>query len=657
MIGNIYHRTSCRQDPLPQIQPGKLLPTIVACPEFLSFPCLSRLAIYTLLESAFSYVLALTPNFIMTPLTIRRMVGEFREQNGFAGAEEHCFAPWYMHQAYHLPRLKALAQSSDGNYDFGIDGFHLADGPKLILVQAKLTESLQLIAKGFKELERGLHEIARSLEGIGTEGHIQNKVLVNLSAVLNRLTPEERLGLVIELEVVHLSPVDDEVLANTFREVMGRLKEAVEHALPNNTCHIRQIGPGALGPAEVLVVPPEESPLRLRGFHEFSAGECWKMITGIGHLADLVDLYKVRRDDLFSRNVRYYLNSTTNTKKGAAGKMRATLKAMCVEGKVEPERFAPFHNGVTIFAKRAVLDGDGVRLRDPYVLNGCQTIKNAFFFRYDDKLQNKIKNDLWDRVSVPIRIIETGDGELVRTITVNNNRQNAMSPAALRANDEVQIRIEKRFKNRGIFYQRQEGALDAIKQDKPQLLEDEYVNSQGNCVDIDDLACAIAASRGNVIWAQRPKDLFESDNAYGAVFDEKRTLRSVVFLTFLQNLHDVVGLVLKMDLKLAPKTDGPKPTRFRYETICLLTRYLAREGNGEFVVEWGTKLYGRKEPFREEIRKILNSTKSRIRVEFNAAFMTLERGTSTTEAFEKCQKNLKLGEDIDPFAIFAELDE
>lgn len=585
------------------------------------------------------------------------MVGEFREQNGFVGTEEHCFAPWYMHQSYHLPEVKAFAQSSDGNYDFGIDAFYIADDPKLVLVQAKLTEGLQLIAKGFKELERVLPEIARSLEGICTEENIQNKVLVNLRAALNRLTPEERSGLVIELQVVHLSAEDEEILANKFREVMARLKEAVEHTLPNNTCHIRQIGPRALVPIDVLVVPPEETSLRLRGFHEFGAGASCKMITGIGHMADLVDLYKVRRDDLFSRNVRYYLTSKKNREKGPAGKMRATLKAMCVEGKVEPERFAPFHNGVTIFAKRAILDGDAVRLRDPYVLNGCQTIKNAYYFRHDEKLRDKIKTDLWDRVSVPIRIIETGDGELVRTITVNNNRQNSMSSAALRANDEVQIRIEKRFKNGGIFYERQEGALDAIKQDKPQLLEDEYVNSHGTCVAIDDLACAIAASRGNVIWAQRPKDLFESDNAYGAVFDENKTLRSVVFLTFLQNLHDVVGLVLKMDLNLAPKADGPKPARFLPETICLLTRYLAREGMDEFVTEWGTQLVGRDKRFREEIRKILNSQKSRIRVEFNAAFMTLERGASTTEAFERCQKNLKLGEDFDPFAIFAELDE
>lgn len=590
---------------------------------------------------------------------IRQMVGEFRERNGFVGAKEHRFAAWYLHQSYEVPEVKALAQSSDGSYDFGIDAFHFADGGTLVLVQAKLTEGLQLIAKGFKELQKVLPEIARSIEGIGTEENIQNKVLVNLRAALNRLTPEERVGLGIELQVLHLSAEDDVILANKFREAMAKLKEAVEDALPNHTCRIRQVGSRGLGPHDVKVVPPEETFLRLRGPHAFSAGESCKMITGIGHLADLVELYCVRRDEIFSRNVRYYLLSKKNTEKGPAGKMRATLKEMCVEGKLEPERFATFHNGVTIFAKRAVVDGDGVRLRDPYILNGCQTIKNAFFFRYDNHIRNRIKAGLWGRVAVPVRIIETGNEDLVRKVTVNNNRQNSMSSAALRANEAVQIRLEQRFKDRGILYERQAGALDAILGSNPDLLEDEYENAQGNSVDIHELARAIAASLGKVSWALHPNDLFESDKAYESSFDEKRTLGSIVFLTFLQNLHDVMGLVLKKDLNLAPKAEGPKPTRFLYQTICLLTRYLAREDMGEFVAEWGTKLYGRHGQLREEIRKILNSPKSRIRAEIAGNFMTLEHGDSETinAAFEKCQKNLKLRENTDPFAAFAELDE
>ena len=79
----------------------------------------------------------------------------------------------------------------------------------------------------------------------------------------------------------------------------------------------------------------------------------------------------------------------------------------------------------------------------------------------------------------------------------------------------------------------------------------------------------------------------------------------------------------------------------------------------DFVVKWGTKLQGRNGVFRDEIRKILNSPKSRIRSEIASNFMTLESGDteSLSDAFTKCQKELKLKDSIDPFVAFCRLDE
>jgi len=318
-----------------------------------------------------------------------------------------------------------------------------------------------------------------------------------------------------------------------------------------------------------------------------------------------------------------------------------------------------FHNGITMFSRKAQVVESQVRVCDPYVLNGCQTIKNAFFFRFDSNLKSRIKEDLWRRVSVPVRIIETTDDELVRAVTVNNNRQNAMSPAALRSNDRVQIRLEQRFKERGIVYQRQEGAFDNIWATRPELLEDEYENTQGTWVDIHDIARAIAGAAGEISLALHPNDLFESDAAYERCFDEATRLRSIVFLTFLQNLHDVMGLVLKKDLNLTPKVSGPKPSRLIYHTICLLTRYLAKEGMHRFVAECGARLRYRDKAFREEIRKILNSHSSGIRSAIAKTFMTLESGEANevNSAFDECKSSLRLKDGIDPFKAFSDLDE
>src|SRR3990172_8854389 len=128
---------------------------------------------------------------------VRQMVRQFWEKTAHTGGEPHCFAPWYLHQTFQLPETQAMQQASDGSYDFGIDAFHLDQGNdgkpvSLVLVQAKYSESLQHIIKGFRDLEKALPEVSRSLEAIGTEEPVQNKVLVNLRAALNRLDPETR---------------------------------------------------------------------------------------------------------------------------------------------------------------------------------------------------------------------------------------------------------------------------------------------------------------------------------------------------------------------------------------------------------------------------------------------------------------------------------
>ena len=449
----------------------------------------------------------------MDSLVVRQSVRAFLEATAFTGGEAHSFAPWYLHQKYGISEGQALQQASDGNYDFGVDAFHLtkeADGTVsgIVLVQAKYTESLQQIAKGFRDLERSLHEIARSLAAVGTEAPIQNKVLVNLRAAINRLPPEARAALKIDLEISHISMEDEAVLGVRFREPMNRLKEAVEEQFEGHVCRIRPVGPSALGRPQIVVAPPEAVTFDIEGLHEFPGGENSRRFSGMVPLSELVELYKSRRDNLFSRNVRYYLQSKQNTEKGPAAKMRATLKQICVEKDVSPESFGLFHNGVTIYSRRCQLEAGKIRIREPYVLNGCQTIKNAFLFRVDGNLKSKIDQSIWLRVMVPIRIIETASDELLRAITVNNNRQNSMSPSALRSNDPVQIRLEQRFKNRQMFYQRQEGAFDNFWAMQPELLEDEYENTRGTWIDIRELARSIAAASGEIGIALRPNDLW-----------------------------------------------------------------------------------------------------------------------------------------------------
>jgi hypothetical protein len=596
----------------------------------------------------------------MDSATVRLAVQAFRERTAHGLSNEHCFAPWYLHQVMELSEMQALEQSSDGNYDFGIDAYHLGGGNPptvLTLVQAKYSESLSLVSAGFRGLERCLPELASALQSSGTEAPIQNKVLVNLRADLNRLNPEIRARLTLDFHVTHLSDEDPTIMGHRTQESRNRFRDATEKYLPRHVCKWRLVSPADLGPPEERKVPSSETLLTIDGLHMYASAGNTRVFYGLGRLADLVELYRKRREDLFSRNVRHYLKSKKNVEKGPAGKMKETLRHICIEKSLDPSVFAIYHNGVTIHVRRAEPSNGGVSIIEPFVLNGCQTIKNAFLFRNHDNLRERIADNLWKMIMVPVRLVESTDDDLVRVITINNNRQNAITPAALRANEPVQIRLEERFKKYEIFYERQEGAYASLEDTSPELLVDEYENTRGRAVDIVDLGRSLAAVAGEVRIAEHPNDLFESDTAYERCFSEKR-LRSITFLTFLQNLHDVMGVVLKKNLNLEQKGTGPKPSRLKYYAICLLVRHLAKNRMNDLLLEYGRALWGKDWYFRDEIRKEIGTQRSGIRAELVNRFMTLESTDATTlnDAFLKTQNALRLRKEIDPFEVFADLD-
>src|SRR5262249_45274589 len=267
---------------------------------------------------------------------------------------------------------------------------------------------------------------------------------------LHRIVPTVREQLALEFVVLHLSGDEDEIIVHRTAPARGALKEAIEDALPSRTYTIGNIGPRKMmfNSLEMMVVPPIAEPLTLQAVGSAAThnGREVKMYYGIGKLSELVEMYRSRRDLLFSKNVRYFLSKKSNLEKGPSGRMRETLKSICIDQTLEPELFSFFHNGVTIYAEHVELKESALDLRSPYVLNGCQTVKTAFLFASDPRLKNRIHQERWNSITVPVRITMTRDEALIRTITINNNRQNTISPSALRANDPVQLQLQERFR-------------------------------------------------------------------------------------------------------------------------------------------------------------------------------------------------------------------
>lgn len=606
---------------------------------------------------------------------VRGEVEALRKAIGIDSAAD-AFPIWYLKRKYRLSDERAQMQSSDPGhegaekgYDFGLDAYHIDlgdDGPRLALFQAKYSDALTTVGKAFKDLTRSV-QIVQAL----VDGHIvqarENKVIGNLRADLNRLEPSIREQLSLEFTVLHLAEDDDEIIGLRLGKARDSLQEALEDAFPHRRWTIGQVGPRRMrfpdSLADVVSTPKEWLPLTLStvGCSALHNGRDVEMSFGVGRLAELVEIYRARRDLLFSKNVRYFLSKKSNLERGPSGRMQETLKEICIDRTVEPELFAFFHNGITIYAEQMEQGEGGLRVRGPYVLNGCQTIKTAYLFQSNPRLKDRIDAERWQRITVPVRVTRARDEALIRTITINNNRQNTISPAALHANDPVQLDLQRRFQRFKIFYERQEGAFESLKDTNPDLLLDVYENTSNRSVNVVDLARSLSAVAGGSdlhTFAHHQNDIFESETAYSRCFSAKR-LASVTLLVFLQNLYDVLPLVLKKDLSLAPADGAPKPARLTFYAMCLLCRYLAKEGRHDFVVEFGRALWGRNKTWRAQVASMCGNHKSHIKAALAERFMVLS-DTSTESlktAFSRAETTLKLGSGIEPFEAFRDLDD
>lgn len=212
--------------------------------------------------------------------------------------------------------------------------------------------------------ERSLPSIENILKGLASPDP-ENKLYVNLRAIVQQRLKlgSDLSGVDFEFKVVHLSEKDRMVISANCRKGIEDLKEEFRTRFPEAQCSVELIGPSEMSGIEI--VRPSEDWFRVRlsavPLQAAFGDRPLKMYLGVGHLSDLVDLYNRRRDDLFSRNIRYFLRSRKNEERGPSGKIRDSLQDICVSPKEtspHPEMFAFYHNGVTLFARDVRIQPD-----------------------------------------------------------------------------------------------------------------------------------------------------------------------------------------------------------------------------------------------------------------------------------------------------------
>lgn len=464
---------------------------------------------------------------------VKQEIEEFHQKQAPERNIHDCFLPWYLHKEYGLSLQDALAQTSCGKDpntskgDEGLDGFTLdkeKDPIILTLFQAKMSSDASQLCKGIRDLTRFVPHLYKFLMGQKPDVSYDNQVITALNYHLQKLSDDERKKIQIKFVLLHMCP-DKKTPETSIQSEIEELKESCNKYLDPWDYDVKLETP--------LAVPPP-APRKQNLFAEgkiFFTSTGQKIFLGMCKLKDLVELDILFGNQLYAKNVKLFLTKELKKPLSAHSKIKESLSNICLnkkeKDKLTESHFMIHHNGVTLCAETLELNEENhfVTLRGTIIIiNGCQTTRTAR--KFYEEYEEKISKELWDKIYLPVRIIETSDDALIEAVSINNNRQTVMQPWALYAHKEEQTWLERHFGDYKIIYERREGAYDAAQEDwggQEESRKNEKQPDNLQRIHIKDLAQILASITipENIPLARRPKTIFSSDKNYEKIFNKK----------------------------------------------------------------------------------------------------------------------------------------
>ena len=178
------------------------------------------------------------------------------------------------------------------------------------------------------------------------------------------------------------------------------------------------------------------------------------------------EIARIVNDDpdgaVFDLNVRRYL--------GTRGGVNKDILKTCTAAQ-ESYEFWFLNNGLTVVCDSfdAVTDPDHphVKLRNMQIVNGCQTATTLALAQAEGTLSPDVR--------ILVRIYETPAKDLVDRIVLTTNNQNRIGSRDLKANDSVQIDMERAFSIFGFLYERKARQHDQAGVDSSLVIPNEAV--------------------------------------------------------------------------------------------------------------------------------------------------------------------------------------
>lgn len=269
---------------------------------------------------------------------------------------------------------------------------------------------------------------------------------------------------------------------------------------------------------ERLQIKYKETPLST-SYSSFGIG-----YVGTVKLADykifLTDDDSTIREDLFESNIRHFQGLVDVNKK--------------IKDSIENpsnEDFWWLNNGITIIASNPSLVGTTLSVDNVQIVNGLQTSYSIFLNHDGNETDNR---------SVLVKVIINEDKRTIDHIIASTNSQNPVSPALLRATDDVQRELELFFLNSGYFYDRRKN----------------YYKNQGKpasrIFSIQSTAQAMESIVFNSPYSARskPTTLIKDDTTYNRIFNNSNDYKSyLISCLILKKVTEFWGSLEDRELK------------------------------------------------------------------------------------------------------------
>jgi hypothetical protein len=432
------------------------------------------------------------------------------------GRKEDYFGVGYISAKFSIPPEQALSNVAFGGTDFGIDGYYHDRSNATFYIftfrwsSDHLSFKVPLEKLGSKGLDKIFVDLAKSPDDPPMLTLLKTDLFQNWRTI-NKV--------VIDF-VFNGDPVNAEQ-----SRVLGFLREGVEDKRTRIESYFSRVDQ----PDRVYDIVFQYSSNRRSMGHTASSrdkveytvelGETLKtsskeneMMVAMLPLGILYQMYSDLGERFFEKNIRSGLGDGSMTN----DHIKKSLRDVAL-GEEPSEHFTLYHLGISLTAQHLESDPTRLRIVEPRILNGAQTVKILKDFVEDKKDSEEPMNKNVANTRVIARIIKSNDNDFMRKVTLNNNRQNPIMPWNLRANDLIQIGFEELFAKLGIYYERRENAYKNSTDDDLEALG----LDKGGTIEVKKFAQTLLAMQGHIDRMSQIREVFENERWYRNTFKER----------------------------------------------------------------------------------------------------------------------------------------